>query len=33
MEFDRAGESIAAGEQAVDQALPALKQALRRVRN
>ena len=33
MEFDRAGESIAAGEQAVDQALPVLKEALRRVRN
>jgi NTE family protein len=33
MEFERAGESISAGEQAVEQALPALKEALRRLRN
>ena len=32
MEFERAGESISAGEQAVDQALPALNEALRRLR-
>jgi hypothetical protein len=29
MEFDRASESIAAGEAAVEQALPALKEAMR----